>query len=944
MKKTVLLTIFLLIGSLYAKAQDYETLFSNLENEIPIDPTVRKGVLDNGMTYYVKKNSKPENRLTLRLVVNAGWLLEADDQNGLAHFVEHMCFNGTKNFEKNDIVKYLQSIGVKFGADLNAYTSFDETVYFLPIPTDNDTIVENGFQIMEDWAHNVTFDKEEVDKERGVIVEEMRLRNNANLRMANEYIPVLLNNPVYEDILNSVKEAESIKTFQYESLTKYYEDWYRPELMAIIAVGDLDPDLIEKKIKEHFNRIPKSKKGPKRKIFEIPDQEGTAVKVVSDKEATNTSVQVYYKTDPFRIKTLNDYKLSLIHNLYSGMLNIRLRELTQQPDPPFIFAGGDFGGTYNRNKDAFSVYAGVSETGIERGLHAVMTESERVKQHGFTAGELVRYKLELLKGYEKAYNERGKTESKSYVDEYQGNFLVQEVIPGIEFEYAFAAHIMDQITLEDVNAMSSQFISEDNRVIIVSAPEREGLALPSEAQLKAVVDEVGTVKLDPYVDKVSGAALLAALPKAGAIVKETTNETTGVTYLELSNGVKVALKPTDFKNDEIIFTAYADGGTSAYPDDVAKSAEFSDAIVQGCGYGGYSPSDLQKILAGKVASVSPFVSDLQQGLNGSCTPKDAETMFQLIHLAFTEPNQNEDLYNAYLSRLKAYFKNVLENPINYFYNERIKFLTQDHPRSGGYPTEEDFEKVEFEKAFSIYKELFSNASQFNFVFVGNFKVEEFKKYLEQYVASLPTSDKSLAWKDLGIRPPKGDVAKDVYRGNDPKSMVYIYFHNDFEFDRKTNYHLNSLAEALNIKLIEILREDQSGVYSTGAFAQTSKFPYENYNLIVYFPCAPENVENLINSAYGEINKIKENGVLEEDMVKVKETQRREMEVNLKENSFWRSIIKNSLMYDWDLEDILDYEARIKGLNAKELQEAAKKYFDFGSKAEVVLYPESEKKE
>ncbi len=940
MKKTIVFLIFLFVNLIYVQAQDYEKEFSDLQNEIPIDPSVRKGVLDNGMTYYIKKNSKPENRLTLRLVVNAGNLLETEDQDGLAHMVEHMCFNGTKNFEKNDIVKYLQSIGVKFGADLNAYTSFDETVYFLPIPTDNDTIVENGFQIMEDWAHNVAFDHEEIDK-RGVIVEEMRLRNNAGLRMANEYIPVLMNNPVYVDVLDPVKEAENIETFKYESLVKYYNDWYRPELMAIIAVGDLDPDVIEQKIKKHFSTIPKKKNAPKRTIFEIPDQEGTVVKVISDEEATNTTVQVYYKSDVFRIKTWQDYKQSLIHSLYSGMLNIRLRELTQQPDPPFIFAGGSYGSTYNRNKDAFSVYAGVSETGIEKGLHAVLTESERVKQFGFTEGEMTRYKMELIKGYEKAFNERGKTESNSYVDEYQGNFLVEEVIPGIEYEYNFAKYIMDKITLEEVNAMSNKFIKEDNRVVIVSAPEREGLELPTEEQLLAIVNEVSKTKLSAYEDKISGASLLSNLPKPGTIVNETKDEEAGVTYLELSNGVKIALKPTDFKNDEIIFTAYADGGSSVYPDEMAKSAEFSDAIVQGCGFGGYSPSELQKLLAGKVAGVSPYISTLEQGLSGQCTPKDAETMFQLIHLVFTQPNQNEDLYNAYLSRLKAYFKNFLENPMNYFYNERIKFMTQDNPRSSGYPTEEDFEKVNFNDAFSIYKELFSNAGQFTFVFVGNFEVEEFKKYLEQYVASLPSSGKKTEWKDLGIRPPKGAVKKDVYKGNDPKSLVYIYFHDEYDFDRKTNYHLNSLAEALEIKLLEILREEQSGVYSTGAYAQTSKYPYENYNLIIVFPCAPENVADLEKSAYEEIKKIIENGVVEEDMVKVKETQKREMEVNLKENSFWRSIIKNSLTYDWDLKEVLDYESRIEELTSEDLQKVAAKYFNFDSKAVVVLYPEKE---
>lgn len=933
------LLLFTSLSWSYAAAQDYDQLFKDLNNEIPLDPNIKKGKLENGITYYIKKNSKPEDRLTLRLVVNAGTLLETEAQDGLAHFVEHMCFNGTKNFKKNEIVQYLQSIGVKFGADLNAYTSFDETVYFLPIPTDSDSIIDNGFQIIEDWAHNALLNSEEVEKERGVILEELRLRNDAGRRMANEYIPALLNNPVYEDILNSEKETENIKNFEYEALVKYYKDWYRPDLMAVIAVGDLDPEVIEEKIKEHFGDIPAAKNPKERRSFEIPDHQDTRVEIASDREATQTTVQVYYKDDEKEIKTLNDYKGLLLNSLYTGMLNLRLRELTQRPNPPFIVGGVSYGSTWNRNKNAFSAYASVAETGIESGLRALLTENERARRFGFTEGELERYKMELLKMYEQAYNERNKTESSAYADEFQRNYLDGETIPGISFEYAFAKHILDKITLEEVNRLGEEFIKDYNRVIIVTAPERENLVLPTEAGLLAIFEEVDNAELSPYEDKLSGAKLLSELPEAGDITSEKTNEETGVTYLELSNGISVALKPTDFKNDEIIFTAFSKGGSSLYGDEKYESAAFADAIVQGCGFGDYSPSDLQKILAGKVVNVSPYIGELEEGMDGRCTPEDMETMFKLIHLAFTSPHQNEDLYHAYLSRLKAYYKNVLENPMNYFYNERIKFMAQHHPRAGGYPTEEDFEKVKFEEAFNIYKDRFSNAGDFTFVFVGNFKTEGIKPLLARYLASLPALEEEESFKDVGIRPPSGVAKKEVRRGNDPKSLVYMYFHNDYDFNRKTNYYINSLAEALEIKLIEILREEQSGVYSTGVFAQTNKYPYENYNLVIAFPCGPENVDTLIHSAHEEIRKIQRNGVTLEDMVKVKETQKREMEVNLKQNSFWKNVIKNSITYGWELEEILDYERRIDELTSKDLQKAANKYFDFDNKATIVLYPE-----
>lgn len=941
MNKTtkLLLALLLIVNISYAQEINYENLFKDLDNEIPLDPNIRKGKLDNGMTYYIRRNEKPEDRLVLRLVVNAGKLLENDNQYGLAHFVEHMCFNGTKNFEKNDIVDYLQSIGVKFGADLNAYTSFDETVYFLPIPTDEEEIVDQGFQIIEDWAHNVTFDSLEIEKERGVILEELRLRNTANRRMANEYLPVLLNNKVYEDVLNNDKETESIKHFKHEPLINYYKEWYRPELMSVIAVGDLDPDEIEAKIKEHFSDIKPAKNPREREIFKLPDQKETQVEIATDKEATNTTVQVYFKDDVEDFKTLADYRKSVLNSLYTGMLNIRFRELTQKPNPPFIMASSSYGSVGNRNKNAFSAYAGVSEDGIEQGLEAVLREIFRVKKHGFTEGELERYKKDLLKSYENAYNERDKTESQNYVNEYQRNYLTDEPIPGIEFEYKFVNNIIDDISLDEVNALSDDFVKNYNRVIIVTSPESDSISLPTEDDLLAIMNKTESEVTEAYKDNLADAKLLNELPEPGKITSSTFNDSTGVTMLKLSNGVNVALKPTDFKNDEIIFTAFSPGGTSLYPLEDYFSATYASSIVNGCGFGNYSPTDLQKLLSGKNVSVSPYINDLEEGMNGSSTPKDLETMFQLLYLAFTSPNQNEDLFNAYSSRLKAYFKNAMENPMNYFYDKRVEFMSQNSPRSGGIPSEEELNKIDFNKTFDIYRDRFADASDFNFIFVGNFEVDKIKPLIEQYIGGLPGIDRKENWKDLGIRPPEGVKEKDVYKGNDPKSLVYVYFHDDYDFDRETNYYLSSLAEALEIKLLEILREDQSGVYSTGVYTQTNRDPYENYNLIVAFPCAPENVGSLTESAFDEIRKIQENGVTEEDMVKVKETQRREMQVNLEKNGFWKNVIKNSIKYGWDIEEVMNYEPRIEQLNSKDLQKVANKYFNFDSRATIVLYPE-----
>jgi zinc protease len=936
MNKNFQLIIFLLILSGNLFSQDAEIL-KNLDNKIPVDSKIKKGVLANGLTYYIRKNEKPEKRAELRLVVKAGSILEDEDQLGLAHFIEHMAFNGTENFAKNDLISYLQSIGVKFGADLNAYTSFDETVYILPIPTDDQKILNQSFQILEDWAHKLTFDPEQIDSERGIVIEEWRTGRGANQRMRDQTLPVLLKDSRYADRL-PIGDEGSLENFSHESLKRYYKDWYRPDLMAVIVVGDIVIEEMEEKIKTHFSILKNPENPRPREEYAVPDHKETLVTVASDEEATFSTISLYIKNDQKKESTLRDYYNSLLHVFYASMLSQRLQEIAQQPSPPFIYAGASYGGFIGK-KDAFTAMANVREGEFLTGLESLLTEIERVKRYGFTAPELERFKKDFLSYYEQAYNERDKSPSRNYADEYIRNFLEDEPIPGIEFEYEFAKTYLDQITLEEINDLSSKYYRPDNRVVVVNGPKNESSALPTEVEILKVLEEASVRHVSPYIDSMAGAELLQELPVAGTIVSEKQIPEVGVTELILSNGARIILKPTDFKNDEINMTAWSLGGSSLYGDDDYQSASNADAIVNECGVGNYSPTDLQKILAGKTANIRPFIATLSEGMNGNCAPRDVETMFQLLYLHFTAPNKSLDLFQSYLDKNKSLYKNLLANPTYYFYNESAKIMSQNHPRGGQFPTEQDWDKIDFDRSFEIYNERFENAGDFTFALVGNFKIDSIKPFINQYIASLPGSDNKESWKDLGIRPPSGVVKKDILKGNDPKSNVSIRFHGDYKFDRMENHLVRSLSDALNILLIEKIREEASGVYGINASANTSKNPYENYSISISFPCSPENSDTLSVAVFDVLRKIQREGIDEKVVQKVIETQKRDMEVKIKQNGYWIGALKYSYEYGYDPADIINYEERINSITKEKLQEVAQKYIDFNNYIYLRLLPE-----
>ena len=908
---------------------------------MPLDPKVKIGRLSNGLTYYIRHNSLPEKRVELRLVVNAGSVLEDDDQLGLAHFMEHMNFNGTKRFPKNELVSYLQSIGVEFGADLNAYTSFDETVYILPVPTDKPGLVDKGLQILEDWAHNALLDPAEIDKERGVVIEEWRLSRGAEERMMKQTLPVQYRGSRYANRL-PIGTKEVLEHFSYDALKRFYKDWYRPDLQSVIVVGDIDVNDIEQKIKQTFGNIPAPASPRKKEMFTVPDHKETLTVIAKDKETAFPSIEILFKKDPQPEITIGDYCRYINRQLFTGMLNSRFREVTLNPNPPFVGAGSFYGNSIARTKDAYQLFANTSDTGMSRSLYAMMQENRRVLLYGFTQSEFELQKKQMQSFYDRIFNEREKEESYKYVDEYVNNFLINEPIPGIEWEYDFVKQYLSTVKLEEVNSLAKQWITKDNMVVTLNAPDKADVKIPSADEITAVLSSVDVATIEPYKEKILAASLMDARKlKPGKIISTKTDDNLQTTTIKLSNGATVILKGTNFKNDEIIFRAFSKGGHSLVKDADYYSASNAAAIVTQSGVGNFSATDLGNMLKGKNTSLSPNISLYSEGMNGSTIPKETETLLQLVNLYFTSPRKDKDAFESFKTRQKQLYANLGANPQIYFSSEFQKLMTQNNPRAGGLPKSEDFDKINLDRSFQIYKERFANAGDFTFFFVGSFEEETIKPLLEKYIGSLPGTLQKEKFKDLGIRPPVGKIEKIITKGADPKSMVAMVFTAPTTYNSKEAYALSSLGEVMSIKLVEQLREEKGGVYGVNAFGTLGRIPYSSSSFTITFPCAPENADTLSKAALDELRKIIKVGVTAEDLEKIKEQQKRKLEVDMKQNQFWMSSLYEAYFYGSNPSEIVNKQKQVDELTSKMIQDAAKKYINLNSFIRATLKPDKQ---
>lgn len=912
----------------------------NLTDKLPVDPRLKIGKLPNGLTYYIQKNVRPEKKVELRLVINTGSILEDDDQQGLAHFTEHMAFNGTKNFRKNDLVSFLQSIGVEFGADLNAYTGFDETVYILPIPTEKKENIEKGFQILEDWASTITFDHAEIDKERGVVLEESRLGKGAEDRMFRVVYPKMFEGSKYANRLPIGKD-DILKNFKYDAIKRFYRDWYRPDLMAVVVVGDLDPMEAERLIKSHFEKLKNPPALRPRALTDVPARIVSEGVVVTDKEATNHVVEIYYSYKKAKEETtIGDYRDYLIRILFTSMLGQRMQELTQKAEPPFVFGGSNIGG-WARGYEAYQSFAYLGKGGVEPAVSALVQENERARKFGFTPSELERIKKILMKNIERSYNERDKTESSNLVDEYVRNFLEKEPIPGIENEHKYYSKYLDGITLEEVNQFVARTIpaAEDSKLVILTGPEKAEFPIPSNNDLLALTANAAKTDLKPYAEKAVATSIMEKLPAPGTITAEKENKDLGVTELTLSNGVKVLLKPTDFKNDQVVMNASRFGGQYLFDAKERFNAEFASTVVTQMGVGQFSPVDLRKVLAGKTASVSPRLGPISETLNGQCSAVDVETMLQLTHLYFTQPRKDDDLFKSFIGKQQALYQNMAADPQFTFQDSIISILYKNHPWAPKLPKPENFAQINEQRALDIYKERFGNANGFTFVLVGKFDAAAVKPLLATYLASLPSSPQKSTFKDVGLRAVKGSLTREINKGTEAKSYIRMFWNGESPYSEAEQLKLQAMVEVVNIKLIESLREELSGIYGGGMYGNLNKNPYNYYSLGISLPCGPENVDKLIKATMTEIDKLKTSGPSEEDLNKVKETWKQQYEVNMKDNAFWARQLLQSVEMASDAGQVLSYEKRIAALTPKDIKDAAIKYINMKNYVQIVLNPE-----
>jgi zinc protease len=911
---------------------------ADLDQRIPVEPAITIGHLSNGVQYYVRANKKPEKRAELRLVVKAGSVLEQDDQQGLAHFIEHMAFNGTSHFPKNEIISFIESLGMRFGADLNAYTSFDETVYTLTVPTDKPEVMDKAVQVLEDWAHNVSFDPVEVDKERPVIMEEWRLRRGAGARIQDKLLPIALKDSRYADRL-PIGKTEIIQNAKVDTLKKFYQDWYRPELMAVVAVGDFDKTAVENIIKSHFGNIPASASPKPRPEFDIPDRAGSTFAILTDKELTSTNVEIE-NIMPHRPEgTIGAYRQDIVEGLFAVMLNQRFAEITQKPDAPFLRAGAGRSPFVAKTKDEADLGARVKDDGIEKGLAALLTEVDRVEQFGFTQTELDRSRQNLTRAYERLVTEDVNRESNDRADEYIRNFLTSEPLPGAELEQAYHLRFLPQITLSEINEVAKEWFTDKNRIVTVTAPEKTGANLPTEEKLAVVIKTAAENKdIKPYVDTVSSAKLLDPLPAPGSVVKTTTRDANGITQWELSNGVKVILKPTNFREDEILFRATSFGGHSLASDDDYIPASTAAQIVSAGGLGQFNRIDLAKLMTGKVASAGTYIGELEKGLSGNSSRRDLETMFQLIYLRFTKPRADAEAFAVLANQAKVALANQTAAPGYAFAETLNNVLGGNHPRRR-MTTVADIDKWNLDKSLAFYKDQFSDASEFTFVFVGSFDLTTMKPLVERYLGSLPATHRNETWKDVGAKQPTGVIERRVERGIEPKSQTAIVFTGSMEFDPVHRAALKAMTQILQSRLLETIREELGGTYSITASASADKFPRPEYELAIQFGSDPQRTDDLVKQVFAEIDKLRTEGPTEKQLADEKEALQREFETNSKQNGYLLSQILGKVENGEDIAGIWDAPELYKRLDPAAIQDAAKKYLDSNNVVKISLFPE-----
>ncbi len=903
---------------------------------LPADTAVHRGALPNGLRYIIRRNAKPEHRAELRLVINAGSILETDAQRGLAHYVEHMAFNGTRRFPRSDIVNFLERAGMRFGADLNASTSFDQTIYMLQIPTDSGGLLSKGLDIMEDWAHALSFDRVLEQKERGVVIEEWRTGLSAETRVQNKQFPVTLRGSQYAVRL-PIGTIGNLRHFDPKLAEQFYRDWYRPDLMTVVAVGDFDVAAMDTDIRSRFGALVMPAHPKPRTYAPVPSHDATLVSIETDREYPSSSVSLMWLKPHDSTRTVADLRRNDVASLYDRMVNARFSERSQQPDAAFTYAGSGRG-EFVRTRDVYELYAGVKESGFERAAQALLAEAERIARFGFTQSELDRVRTEYLRSLEQAFAERDKTNSSVLAGQYVSAALSGAPILGIENSQTLARQLLPTITLAEVNALARSSFTEKNRVVLVAAPLKPDVTVPTKPAMLAVFDKARHATLTAYVDSTSDAPLVPVLPTPGRVVGERTLEGTDIREWTLSNGARVLLKPTDFKADEVLFAAQSPGGESLLPDSAVTDADLSSVLLSVSGLGTFNQITLGKKLTGKRAGVGAQLTDNSEVLRGAASSRDIETLFQLAWLRITQPRIDSSAWVAFKNQMRAELANQRNSPDAVFDDTITVTMAQHHPRVK-LMSPAILDSVNIRRALAIQRDRFADASGFTFFLVGSFSTDSVRPLVERYLASLPALHRNEVARDVGIRPPAGVVERTVRKGVESKAQTRLIFTGTCAYSYENRVVLSGLRDLLDIRLREALREEKGGTYGVSVGASCTHVPTSRYEVDISFGSAPERVNELTKEVFAVIDSIAAGAVSDSNLTKVRELPLRAHETALTQNGAWLGAMLDANEDGRDQRDFLRSPALVAALTRERLRDAARTYLRREQYARFTLLPE-----
>lgn len=909
---------------------------------LPVDKNVRIGQLDNGLTYYIRHNKLPENRAEFYIAQKVGSILEEPQQRGLAHFLEHMAFNGTKNFPGDDkglgVIPWCETVGIKFGTNLNAYTSIDETVYNISnAPIDRTGVLDSCLLILHDWSNYILLKDDEIDKERGVIREEWRSRNSGMLRVYTDLLPTIYQGDKYADCM-PIGSIDVINNFPYKDIRDYYHKWYRPDLQGIVIVGDIDVDTVEAKLKAVFADVQKPVNPAERTYYPVADNKEPIVAIGTDKEVDDPSIEIYFKQDatPDSEKNNVGYLASqYMTSMISSMLDARLSELVQSANPPFTRASSDYSDFFvAKTKEAFALSASSKADGIETALKTLLQETERARRFGFTESEYARARANYLQSLESAYNEREKTKHGSYVREYVQNFLNGEPIPGIEAKYAMMNQLAPNIPLQAMNMVMQQLVPDSNQVVIIAGPAKEGLKYPTKEEVISLLKGMKDLDLQAYVDKVSDEPLMKEAPKGGKIISEKEGDIYGSTKLVLSNGVTVYVKKTDFKADEIRMKGTSLGGKSIFPDKDALNFAVIDNVIAVGGLGNFSQVDLTKVLAGKKVSVNAGLGATTENVFGTCSPKDFETMMQLTYLTFTAPRKDAEAFESFKNRMKAQLESAQANPLSSINDSLQKAMYNNHPRVVMMKPEM-VDQIDYDRILEMYNDRFKDASDFTFYFVGNIDLETAKPLIAEYLGALPAINRKETFKDTKMSIRKG-VYKNEYAKEQqtPTATIVFLYSGKAPYTLKNDILLSFATQVLDMVYTEEVREKEGGTYGVNCFGDLQKYPKEQLLLQIVFQTDPAKKDKLAGIVVDELKKLAAEGPSDVHLQKVKEYMLKKYADNQKENGYWMNNLNDYFYYGMDMTE--GYTDIVNSITAKDIQKFVSDLLKQGNEIEVTM--------